>query len=120
MKELDIVVICVRQTAPCHPNGIKIPAPRLVCVELNPGPALTENEREEIITLKVKAKMSNPQIVVATGKDLSTVKRTLKKYKGKKTLKNLPGQGKTEANAGVEEENPTKSKEKKACNHNCS
>jgi hypothetical protein len=93
LKELYIVVIFVRQTAPCHPNGIKIFSYSLFAWSLILRPALTEKEREETITLKVKAKMSNPQIVVATEKDLSTVKRTLKKYKGKKTLKNLPGQG---------------------------
>ena len=70
-----------------------VPAPRLVCVELNPGPALTEEKRSEIFTLRNKAKMSLNQVAAAMHVDVSTVKRTLKKYKKKPSLKNLPGQG---------------------------
>jgi transposase len=70
-----------------------IPAPRLVCVELNPGPALTAAQREEIFTLHNKAKMSPEEIAEAVNVHPKTVNRTLEKYKNRPTLKNLPGQG---------------------------
>jgi transposase len=76
-----------------HKDSFMIPTPPLVCVELNPGPALSENQRQEIFTLRDKGRMSFNQIVDATGHSRRTVIRTLKKYRKKPSRKNLPGQG---------------------------
>jgi transposase len=70
-----------------------IPAPPLVGIELNPGPALTEEQRAEIVTLHNVAHYSIGKIIKTTGYSKNTIKRALKKNKEKKSLKNEPGQG---------------------------
>jgi transposase len=71
------------------------PAPRLVGIELNPGPDDTsrEDQRKEIVTLHEKAGYGSRRIAKELKIDRGTVQRVLKKFKTKKTCKNLPGQG---------------------------
>jgi hypothetical protein len=81
-----------------HKDSLMVPAPLLVGIEVNPGPALTEDERKEILTLRHKARWSIGQIAACIHHDPSTVKRFLKSYAKRKhreknpSLKNQPGQ----------------------------
>jgi transposase len=74
-------------------NTFMIPAPRLVGVELNPGPALSDDQRKEILTLHNKAGFGSRRIAETLKIGRRTVQRVLKKYQENETVKNLPGQG---------------------------
>lgn len=72
----------------------KVPAPRLVCVELNPGPApLSKDTRRKIIWYKEDAGISIHEICRKTGVTRPNIRAVLKKYKESKSVKNRPGQG---------------------------
>ena len=71
-----------------------VPAPRLVCVELNPGPAtIGERKREKIITLLQDVGLGVSETARALNTTRQTVQETKKKYAETKSVKNRPGQG---------------------------
>jgi len=69
-----------------------LPAPILVGVELNPGPALKREQRKEILYMNSKG-YSRPEIAERVGCRKQTVIDFLKRYKKTKSLANAPGQG---------------------------
>jgi transposase len=72
----------------------EVPAPRLVCIELNPGPApLSKDTRRKIIWYKEDAGISIHEISRKTGVTRLNIRAVLKKYKESKSVKNRPGQG---------------------------
>ena len=70
-----------------------IPAPLLVGVELNPGPALTVTQRQKIIVLKQDAGLSIEKIAEKLNINVKTVRRWLERNKKGMSLTNLRGQG---------------------------
>jgi len=73
-----------------------IPPPVLVCVEVNPGPSLLEDQRKDIVRWK-KDGLSNKAIARKLKIDVRTVRtwvqRGLKRSSKKPSFKNRPGQG---------------------------
>ena len=78
-----------------------IPAPILVGIELNPGPALSQEQRRDIVRWK-KDGLGNKAITSKLNVDVRTVrrcvKRCVKKSSVKTSLKNWPGGSKEERN----------------------
>jgi transposase len=84
----------------CRQQWIKkkfmIPAPILVGIELNPGPALSEEQRKDIIRWK-KEGLGQKAIAKKLNRNLKTVKKWIKRCWKKPSIpvsfKNRPGQG---------------------------
>ena len=75
-------------------TNLMVPAPRLVCVELNPGPrTLSERKREKIATLIEDAGLGISETARTLKTTRQTVQKTMKKYAETKSVKNRPGQG---------------------------
>jgi transposase len=70
-----------------------LPVPLLVGVELNPGPSLTNDQRQKILCLKQDAGLSNKDIARKLGINIKTVRRWVKRNLRHLPLKNLRGQG---------------------------
>jgi transposase len=92
-----------------------IPAPMLVCVELNPGPSLTEEKRKDIVRWK-KDGLGNKAIARKLNVDVKTVqlwvKRCCKKPSIATSFKNRPGQGRKRKMTKKQEREDKKSKNK--------
>jgi transposase len=74
-----------------------VPAPRLVCVELNPGPGrgknLSEEEKWRIIFNWKDLKLNPNQIAKKLKKDYHTVDDLITKYQETGSVKDRPGRG---------------------------
>jgi transposase len=72
----------------------EVPAPRLVCIELNPGPApLSKEIRRKIIWYKEDAGLSLHEIERKLGVKRENIRAILKKHHETGTVSNRPGQG---------------------------
>lgn len=74
-----------------------VPASRLICIELNPGPGsgvhLDEATRLRIVTLNQDAAMTPTQIARKVQVSRQTISRVLSKYRRTRTVKDQPGRG---------------------------
>ncbi len=71
-----------------------VPAPRLVCVELNPGPApVSEDTRMRAVALYQNARWKVTRIAKELKIKVNTVKGIVAKYEETGSVKNRPGQG---------------------------
>src|SRR6185437_9299131 len=90
-----------------------IPAPLLVGIELNPGPALTQEQRRKILFWKQDAGLSNSAIAKKLGIDRKTVQLWVKRGKKNLSLQNLRGQGRKRRFTVKQEERIAKKAKKK-------
>ena len=74
-----------------------VPAPRLVCVELNPGPRhtprLTEEQRWRVIHLSTEDHLRPWRIAKTMNIAVSTVQDLLRKYSETGSVRDRPGRG---------------------------
>ena len=74
-----------------------VPAPRLVCVELNPGPGhrgpVSEDKRMRAVALYQNARWSEKKIGRELNLKAETVTKIVRKYEETESVKNRPGQG---------------------------
>jgi transposase len=76
-----------------QPTTIKsVPAPRLVCVELNPGPFDNET-RSKIVWWKNDVGLSTHAIAKKYNSEPKIIRNVLKKYRETGSVANRPGQG---------------------------
>ena len=96
-----------------------VPAPRLVCVEENPGPRpstpLEEEKRWKIVFFKKEMKLNNSQIARKCKTTRSTVLDTLQRYEQTGTVHDRPHPGKKRKLSTAEVKEVVKKAKKKKC-----
>lgn len=98
-------------------RNFMIPAPILVGIELNPGPALSEEKRQNIILLK-QLGFSNKDVARKLGVTVATVRKWWKKFNKRtdrqpQNFKNSPGQGRKRKLTRKQEKQVVKKAKKK-------
>lgn len=88
------MLLSVRISRDASPPANHVPPPRLVCVELNPGPQeIAYDTRVKIIGCVEDAGMGVSETARKYNVDRSAVKKIMKKWRERKLVGNLPGRG---------------------------